>query len=177
MKSVIFLSLALFALGIGEVVAATGGCAGSALNGDAVQTLLAGKYACQGSSPTATWNELHIGGASGNVQDYKKGPTDPVDPTAVVGTYAIAGGSGEGTVIYNYGAGGTYTFVISGTSSPYLFCGPSGDLSVNVQPGPCCPSVGRWTRSWLPTIGDRVAPARAAACRRLAIGMSSRGGW
>ncbi|MDR3533266.1 MAG: hypothetical protein P4L90_22245 [Rhodopila sp.] len=119
-----------------------------------MNSLLNNRYACVGSSPNASWNELHDSG-SGKVLDYKQGPTDPTDPSDTVshptGSYTIVGAGGPqgvGTVTYNYGAGGTYAYNIranlGGTipwKSPatYSFCTTTGgqNLAVTIQATHC----------------------------------------
>lgn len=109
-----------------------------------VTNLLTNKYACVGTPPNASWNELHSGG---NVIDYKLGPTDPVDPSKTVGTYTFSGQT-TGTVTYNYGSGGTYAYTIRnnlggtlgvGGSGTFSFCGTGGapNLAVKVQASNC----------------------------------------
>jgi hypothetical protein len=129
MRQVIITAAALLALGINHASAQS--CpSGTALSATALTTLLQNQYACQGTFPNAEWNELHQGGASGSIQDYKMGPSSPTDPTQVVGTYAI-NGSKEGTVTYTYTGGGAYAYhvqLISGSS--YAFCQTSPTTTV-----------------------------------------------
>ena len=82
--------------------------------------------------------------SGGIVTDYKKGPTDPVDPTAQVGTYSI--NTVGGTITFNYGAGGTFTYgVVDPTSTTYpnpgtyTFAGTGGatTLTITVSAGHC----------------------------------------
>jgi hypothetical protein len=104
----------------------------------AVNTLLTGNYACANLSPTEHWNELH---SSPYVLDYKKGPTDPVDPSDTpshpTGTYVITGPD-AGTVTYTYPDGGVYGYTIKGnlgtTSGPglYSFCTSTGGINIPV---------------------------------------------
>jgi len=138
-------------LALGAFPAITGGHAFAAncivslsnapLSASDVSNLLTGRYACIGTSPSATWNELHNGT---QVLDYKKGPADPTDPSDTpahpTGTYTVIG-SATGTVTYNYGAGGTYGFNIlanqSGTnpfssSGGYSFCTTTGGTNLDV---------------------------------------------
>ncbi len=63
------------------------------------------------------WQEHH--NPNGQLWDYKLGPTDPRDPSSVVGSYSIA----NNLVTYTYG-GQPYTYAVCavGTSS-YTFCG------------------------------------------------------
>jgi hypothetical protein len=102
-------------------------------------TLLTNNYACAYVNPTEQWNELHNGT---QVLDYKKGPTDPIDPSDTpahpTGTYSITG-TDSGIVTYNYGAGGTYGYTIKpnqGTLPPtlgvYSFCTTTGGINIAV---------------------------------------------
>ena len=105
MKTACIAVLALFGIA-GNAVAQAGPCGGfgGVKTAADIQTLLAGKYACVHNQ----WNELHSGGASGTLTDFKKGPSDPVNPSEQVGTYTITAGSGASydRIQYNYGSGG-----------------------------------------------------------------------
>jgi len=115
MKTACIAVLALFGIA-GNAVAQAGPCGGfgGVKTAADIQTLLAGKYACVHNQ----WNELHSGGASGTLTDFKKGPSDPVNPSEQVGTYTITAGSGASydRIQYNYGSGGNS----STRSSPSL---------------------------------------------------------
>ena len=112
------------------------------MNNPTIQSVLGGKYACVGT-PLQN-NELHTGSTtatSGQVLDYKKGPSDPNDPSDTpahpTGTYSI---SGE-VITYTYGSL-TFSYNINQTpsGSVYTFCRvtPSGaDLLVTVQATHC----------------------------------------
>ena len=116
----------------------------SALN---IKNKVVGNYTCVGTFPHATWNELLSGNAnSGNVIDYKLGPTDPIDPTTKVGTYTVSGTT-IGILTYTYGAT-SYSYQIEkpttpGSSFVTMFCpvpvptGPGYTGLVNVQPSHC----------------------------------------
>jgi hypothetical protein len=126
---------------------------GTLLSQIQISNLLSNRYACVGSSPAATWNELH---SAGQVLDYKLGPASPTDPSDTAshptGTYAITGLTSPqttGTVTYNYGSGGTFGYHVYGnqsgtvpftTTGTYSFCGVSGGaptLLVTVSPSHC----------------------------------------
>lgn len=80
-------------------------------------SLLSGKTVCAilGSEE---WQEYHNGG--GSIVDYKRGSSDPVDPSKTVGTWNATGGS----VTYNYGSGGTYSYEVHDNGGgSYTFCG------------------------------------------------------
>ena len=86
--------------------------------------LLLNHTICQ-SSPEVAQEEHH----SGNVlKDYKKGPSDPADPTSQIGTWAVSG-TGTGTeVAYTYGSNVYHynVYLNAGTlgtnGSTYDFC-------------------------------------------------------
>ena len=125
-------------LGAAQLFAADGARAQTTLTASQIQALLTTNYAC-GSSGTEKWDEILIGGASGDVNDYKKGPSDPVDPSAKVGIYTI---NANDTITYNYGSGGTYTYSIvtagatAGSPGTYSFVGPS-TWTISVQASAC----------------------------------------
>jgi hypothetical protein len=131
--------LALFA-GIAALTVSTGQASAQCtapMNVGTLQSALDGNYAC-GSQGSASWNELHSGGI---LTDYKKGPTDKIDPTATVGTYTIGNNKGTGQVDYSYTAGSlqfSYTVQSNGGTS-YTFCPVSGGipLSITIQPTHC----------------------------------------
>ena len=96
------------------------------LSATAIQALVGvgGRYFCSLRGATnEKWNETHVGGAAtGNVQDFKKGASSVVDPTKVVGTYAITG-TGNGIIAYNYDGdpNSPYRYQVIG-AGPYSFC-------------------------------------------------------
>jgi len=140
-------------LGSGQVMAQT--CTGNTiqfLTQAQISNLLNNRYACVGASPNAQWNELHQGGL---VLDYKKGPSDPTDPSDTpshpTGSYTVTGPTGgaqqAGTVTYNYGAGGTFGYNVTapaGSGPPfhpglYSFCTTTAgqNLAVTISPSHC----------------------------------------
>jgi len=95
---------------------ATAACSDTQIVDAALTTLLSGNTVCV-SNAKPGWGgwenqEEHL--ANGDLVDYKKGSSDPVDPTKKVGTWTISG-AGTGTTV-NY----TYTDA-SGTSGPFSF--------------------------------------------------------
>lgn len=98
---------------------------------DTLQTLLTGRTVCAALGGDR-WQERHVGG--GALRDYKKGPTDAIDPTKQVGTWATSGSGGNTIVTYSYTGGSSYAFSVctnvsnpasTATLSPVAFCGPS----------------------------------------------------
>ena len=75
------------------------------------------------------------GSCSGDVYDYKLGPTPSRDPATKVGTFTLTNvflSSSPDTIRYTYG-GQSYTYCVSGTG-PYVFrnTGDSSNHSVSV---------------------------------------------
>jgi hypothetical protein len=103
-----------------------------------LSSLLGGNTACYPTSAPFTNQELHSGGT---ITDYKKGPSDPKDPSTQVGTYTITGTS-DATITYNYTGGGSFAYKVFGSSpfnagSNYDFC-PNGiapQIVVRVKAG------------------------------------------
>jgi len=112
--------------GFGAAGAAEAQCPAGLTTAQLISTL-SGKYACARrqagvtpapgcGNPNDTWNELHQGSQTGQIIDYKRGPTDPVDPSKPVGTYTI---NANDTVTYNYGGScGPYTYTLRQIPSP-----------------------------------------------------------
>ena len=129
----------LLVLGAVQFLAAGSARAATTLNANQIKNLLVGKYAC-GSSGTEKWDEILVGGNTGSVTDYKKGPSDPSDPTAVVGSYSIT--NQPAAITYNYTSGGSYTYTIQdpNSTSPnpgtYIFVGPQ-TLTITVATSHC----------------------------------------
>ena len=65
--------------------------------------------------------EFHQGsGSSGDLIDYKKGSSDPVDPTTSVGSWSISGNN----ITYTYG-GTSFTYTLrqaTGAAAPTSYC-------------------------------------------------------
>lgn len=115
MKRLMVTSIVLFVGISGEVVAA---CSDPQVTGGDLTTLIAGKTVCAARG-AEKWQEQHRGGPSGGaLWDYKKGASDPVDPTKQVGNWSI----GADSVTYSYG-GPSYTYSVHGPAGgPYSFC-------------------------------------------------------
>ena len=137
MKPIIVTGVVLLAYGAGHALAA---CPTTNLASRVdMRNLLSGNYACA-TRGAETWNELHQGtGFSGNLQDYKKGPTDPVDKSAVVGSYTLNNGTAGNpdTITYTYPpSGGSYTYVVTPaaqTPGTYTFCNVSTSELITVK--------------------------------------------
>lgn len=123
------------AIAAGPVFAQQGNCpcaGGTVLNATQIGQTLANQRVCATlvtGSVTERWAELHQSAgagasAGGNVVDYKKGPTDPVDPSKIMGTWSIVGPQSGGPLVrYNYGAGGTYDYTVCQQNGNLHFCG------------------------------------------------------
>lgn len=95
------------------------------VTGTALSSLVSGNTVCatQGADK---WQEQHRSG--GELWDYKKGPSDPVDPTKKVGTWTI----GADTVTYAYTGGPSYTYSVFDDGGTYSFCtAPNGSAVVS----------------------------------------------
>jgi hypothetical protein len=103
MKRIFLLSVFFLAATIGNAAA---GCTGSPIAGSNLSALLNGKLVCgrpaggYTGSANDRWQEEHITGTtkSGDLYDYKKGPSDKVDPRVKVGTWSTSGN----VVTYTY---------------------------------------------------------------------------
>ena len=100
-----------------------------------VKTLLIGQTVCYPQSgPYENQESLD---KAGNVTDFKKGPSDKVDPTKVVGAYTV---TTDGYITYNYIGGGSYTYQIFGNTSTlgpgtWDFCNGAAPITVRVVAG------------------------------------------
>lgn len=85
---------------------------GSPLIAADITTLLSGKTVCA-TSGGDRWQEYHA--ANGALIDYKKGASDPVDPTKTVGSWSANGSA----ITYNYTDGGSssYSFAVCAASA------------------------------------------------------------
>jgi hypothetical protein len=128
-----FLTAGVLIVLAGPAVAAD--CSGPFLTPTEVQSDLGGKYLYDvAGSPT--YDELHhingvsdTSGGSGSVDEYKKGPTDPVDPT--VNNYATISitvdstvNKGAAVLTYQYTSGYTTPGleVMDAENGTYEFC-------------------------------------------------------
>jgi hypothetical protein len=133
------LSLALVISGSMPAMALN--CAGSPgyaqLTQAEVEALVGTSMACYPASAPYHDQEYHTGSASsaaGNIIDYKKGPTDPRDPSTQVGSYSVSSG---GALQYTYTGGATYTYGVWGSqtsgSGTYDFCNGVTPLTGRVR--------------------------------------------
>jgi len=128
---------------------AVSACSGPYQNATQIKALVGQSTVCVGSTPNATWSEYHDGNtsaASGNVIDWKKGRTDPVDPTTQVGTYAVTASGSVGFITYTYGSL-SYLYVVTpvaGTTYNFCLCtsqascpGPNTLVTIKAGQGAC----------------------------------------
>jgi hypothetical protein len=125
---------------LGVFLATTGNafaaCSTPFLAGGALSTLLTsvgGRTICSPSSCTGSncsWQEQHRSG--GQLWDYKKGPSDAVDPSEQVGTWSISGN----TVTHTYGAPPPYPYNVKDNGDgTFSFCGANGEFTFRVLSG------------------------------------------
>ena len=141
-KPAVVIGAVLLVFSYGYALAASPCAVGQRMSSSQITALVASKYTCVGTFPSATWNELLSGGT---VTDYKQGPADPRDPTTLIGAYAVGGQNNNnsgGILTYTYSnGGGTYPWYIDLThaGNVYTFCptGGGGNISVNVQATHC----------------------------------------
>lgn len=149
MKRIFEFVIALSALAIGPAMAQVCTTASSTgMTPTQIKNLVSSKYACVGSFPNAQWNELHNSTTgSGNVLDYKLGPSSPTDPsdtaTHPTGRFAISapnGGQGPGLITYTYGTNAYAYYVVNNLTPPqYSFCGTgtAPQLAVTISATHC----------------------------------------
>jgi hypothetical protein len=108
--------------------AATAACGDPQIMDAALTNLLSGNTVCVSKSGGWENQEEHMAG--GALVDFKKGPSDPVDPTKQVGTWSVTG-TGTGTMVnYTYsdasGSSGPFSFTVhSANNSNLSFCDAS----------------------------------------------------
>ncbi len=106
-----------------------------------LSSLLGNKTVCASISANERWQELHSGNTTGGgpLTDYKRGPNDKVDKTAVVGSWSIVGNGSNTKVRYNYGSGGTYEYTVCQVNATTLnFCGVTNILGATLSSSPPC---------------------------------------
>ena len=125
-------TLAGFALLFGFAGVAAADCLSPSITAAGqIRGVIVGNTVCANLG-SERWQEYHSGsGNSGALIDYKKGPSDPVDPSKTVGSWSISGGQ----VIYNYGSGGTYAYTLHNNGGgSYTFCG-ARNIDATFRPG------------------------------------------
>ena len=107
-----------------------------------LSALLTGKTVCVPTNkPGWTWESQEIHQAPNILVDYKKGPSDPVDPSKQVGTWAVTGNQGgqRAVVEYSYTGGQSYAFTVwrNGNSGTHSFCTSSTEVVATIKSGRC----------------------------------------
>ena len=95
---------------IGQALAQTACPNGtSALTQAEVVALVAGRTMCAARAPDR-WQEFHSGAtaAGGPLNDWKRGPGHPVDPTETVGSWSVNGS----LLTHNYGVNNVFTWLV-----------------------------------------------------------------
>ena len=92
-----------------------------------LSTILTGNTICVGPPvfPNVNWESQEYHQSGGSLIDWKQGASSVADPTAVIGTWSIAGSGAATQVTYNYTDGGSSTFsytVFDNGSNSYSFC-------------------------------------------------------
>ena len=64
------------------------------------------------------WAAQEYHAASGDLIDYKRGPTDKRDPSTRLGSWSVSGDQ----IAYNYGSGGSFNFDVYTNGTNYSFC-------------------------------------------------------
>lgn len=94
-------------------------------NGTTLSALLTNNTVCVGSAGNWQAQEYHQSG--GNLIDFKKGASDPVDPTASVGSWSLSGTGTAARVNYNYGVAPIYNNAVwDHGNGTYSFCNQLG---------------------------------------------------
>lgn len=84
----------------------------SRLNRQDIGSQIIGKTMCANSGGDR-WQEYHD--ANGDLVDYKRGPSDRVDPSQKVGTWSYAGFGPNTLLVHTYSPSATYSWAVCGT--------------------------------------------------------------
>jgi prepilin-type processing-associated H-X9-DG protein len=88
---------------------------------------LSGQTVCVGSAGNWQNQEYHAPG--GDLIDWKKGASDPVDPTKSIGSWAVSGSGSNEEVTYTYNTGESYSYrVHDNGSGNYSFCDGTNEI-------------------------------------------------
>jgi hypothetical protein len=101
---------------------------------------LSGKTVCVGGAGNWENQEYHAPG--GNLIDWKKGASDPKDPTKSIGSWAVSGSGSNQVINYTYNTGESYSYrVHNNGSGNYSFCnGATEIVSASIKTGQsACP--------------------------------------
>lgn len=134
MKGIILLSGLLLVAAFGQAMAqCTGDRIGDAPN--ELDNFLRGKLVCGTAvSGNDRWQEEHQSG--GVLFERARGPLDPVDPSHVVGTWAVeargatTGPTRDDVVCYSYTGDGTYCYRLYNDNGTYRYCDATSGAEV-----------------------------------------------
>lgn len=120
MKKLVIAGLFL-TFGLGNAYAA---CSGNTRMNATQLGAIVGKTVCA-SLGGDRWQEEHRGsGTTGQLWDYKLGPSHAVDPTTWVGTWTIVGTGNSAIIRHSYTGGSSYDYVVyNNGNGTYDFCG------------------------------------------------------
>lgn len=93
-----------------------------------LSTLLSGNTVCVGSS--GNWEAQEFHAANGDLIDWKRGASHPVDPTKKVGTWSITGTGSAMRVNYTYGSQTYSNAVWNHGDGTYSFCNNQGTETI-----------------------------------------------
>lgn len=102
-----------------------------------IKNLLGNKTLCASTS-TEKWQEFHEGNNNGNLIDFKKGASDPVDPTTTVGSWST---TNSDTLVHTYG-GTSYSWSVFDNcdNTSYRLVGTGTYIFTVINGGPtACP--------------------------------------
>ena len=98
---------------------------GSSSTATSLGSLLIGNTVCVGT--TGHWEAQEFHKSDGNLIDWKKGASDPVDPTKSVGSWSITGTGTSARVNYTYDSTTYSNIVWDHGNSTYSFCNQNGN--------------------------------------------------
>lgn len=89
-----------------------------------------------GAAASDRWQERHASAGAaipgGSLVDYKKGPSDPVDPSKTVGSWSIDTATNQ--IVHSYTGGSTFKWTVHKAGDRYSFCNASGEQVVALIP-------------------------------------------
>lgn len=137
MKPIILTAIAGMALA-GLPAVSMAGCAAPSVRvgtAAALTTLLQDNTVCVPAVTQATMEAQELHQAGGSLVDYKRGPTDKVDPSKRVGTWNVSSGRGI-FVNYDYGGGRQYAYSVWGNSDgTHSFCSANPEIKARIKTG------------------------------------------
>lgn len=138
MKFIILTAIAGMALA-GLPAVSMAGCAAPSVRvgtATALTALLQGNTVCVPVVTQATMDAQELHDASGALVDFKRGPSDRVEPSKQVGTWKVI--SGRGTFVsYDYGGGRQYSYSVwkNPGDNMYSLCSANSEIQVRIKTG------------------------------------------